>query len=1142
MPFQLVTYNRWDRGSVLIGSEDIIPDTALRVAQNVRLDHLRGVPTLRPGQTRLTATPLGGSILFHHTLLAAPATVHYAQILTALYRYDTPWSTPVPLATGLPQILCSVVDFMDGFNTPWAFFAGPLLTKDKGTGAPVAFGIAAPSVAPGSAVAQPMGKVGISTMDDVGAWVGTNLGGNGSITVSSLSAGGAGYAVGDTGSVTGGNGDATYQVDSIGGGGAVLTYHLTASGSNYQSGVLTTATGGAQPGAGAGLTISVTVIQAPGIQVDSTVFQEGAASLMTAVAPSTFGSMAISLSGAASAHTGTHTGANGLTNLTDGAATFPSLPVRLGSVVRNTTQGFEGTVTRIAATQLFFDGGLGGNVFNTGDAYDVYFDLDSFNHISGNASGTATGGSTTTLVDTSKNFAQEGVTAGMTLYNTSTGARGIITSLGTSTQTNDTLRCSAGFSGGSSASAGAGQTYQVVNDLIKDDDWLHLWVRVDDPTHLQFLQVDVDVETTTLGNAFSTNYYSLRIPPTDLHSGTNQWTELKLRKASFQRYGSDSTLSWTAARCVRLGAQTNAAGGVLLWCDDLSLLGGVGIEADGDLQYSAIWVSSATGGRSAPPKDADNVALYCTAITSTRQRVSVDLSNVQPGDPQVTHIWLYRRGGGLATALRVGVIPVGTLAFVDDRANVQLADTNALEEDNDVPPSDTFMLVGPGATNRLFALHGRNRVRFSKAWEAQEHRAEQFPIDFEFLLGDGAEQGMGGVATDQVLLFFTNKSAYQVQGTGPDSYIPLAIPQSKGLAAQYGLTSGDGQVFFLAVDGIYSQVGVTQTLLTGDIEPFFTGITVNGVAPLSQGAISNCRLAFHPHPQGNLVVLLYPESGQTLPNKRLVLKKNVQSGQYTDCFFDANLSLLAQSVHSEPVSRVLSFGMTDGHIYQAEVETVSSDAGVGIPLRLRTKAYDGGRPRLVKTWSDLVFDANTSGVSIPVTASWNRNTENASAGTIVGTTDVSLTELVLDQTARPCVVLRRVLALDLQATVSATVTLFSLGVHVQPEAEPLTFFDTGTVTFPLVTAVRFLALDIDTAVACTIICYIDGTAQDVRSFVPTSARANRNHYVPHGLVGRTLRVTVSAAQPFLLYSLLAWTKGVGTPVGYQPLQMTGAAG
>jgi hypothetical protein len=84
----------------------------------------------------------------------------------------------------------------------------------------------------------------------------------GPIVTSTRGAGGAGYAANDTGTLQDGNFDATYKVLTVDGGGAVLTYSLTAAGSSYvvANGV-TTATGGAQPGAGVGFTINITAVQ-----------------------------------------------------------------------------------------------------------------------------------------------------------------------------------------------------------------------------------------------------------------------------------------------------------------------------------------------------------------------------------------------------------------------------------------------------------------------------------------------------------------------------------------------------------------------------------------------------------------------------------------------------------------------------------------------------------------------------------------------------------------------------------------------------------------------------------------------------------------------------------------------------------------
>jgi hypothetical protein len=99
--------------------------------------------------------------------------------------------------------------------------------------------------------------------DDNKAVVIDGLGLNaGPVGTATLGAGGAGYLANDTGTLTDGNGDATYRVLTVGGGGAVLTFLITAPGTGYTVGNgQATAPGGAQPGVGAGFTVNITAVQ-----------------------------------------------------------------------------------------------------------------------------------------------------------------------------------------------------------------------------------------------------------------------------------------------------------------------------------------------------------------------------------------------------------------------------------------------------------------------------------------------------------------------------------------------------------------------------------------------------------------------------------------------------------------------------------------------------------------------------------------------------------------------------------------------------------------------------------------------------------------------------------------------------------------
>jgi hypothetical protein len=73
---------------------------------------------------------------------------------------------------------------------------------------------------------------------------------------------GAGYAIGDTGTILGTTGTpATYQILTVSGGGGVLTYFITSPGDGYLPvPLVATATGGSQPGVGTGFVIDIITI------------------------------------------------------------------------------------------------------------------------------------------------------------------------------------------------------------------------------------------------------------------------------------------------------------------------------------------------------------------------------------------------------------------------------------------------------------------------------------------------------------------------------------------------------------------------------------------------------------------------------------------------------------------------------------------------------------------------------------------------------------------------------------------------------------------------------------------------------------------------------------------------------------------
>ena len=127
-----------------------------------------------------------------------------------------------------------------------------------------------------------------------------------------------------------------------------------------------------------------------------------------------------------------------------------------------------------------------------------------------------------------------------------------------------TFAIDASTSGNIATYLGAGvvnlDTLSGGDDLVKDDDYIHLWVRIDRPERLTFFQLDIDCDAATTGvtDAFQRNYYSIRLGAlTTFAQGVNQWTQLEIRKAKFTRYGTDTTRTWAHARTFRIGFLSN---------------------------------------------------------------------------------------------------------------------------------------------------------------------------------------------------------------------------------------------------------------------------------------------------------------------------------------------------------------------------------------------------------------------------------------------------------------------------------------------------------------------------------------------------------------------------------------------------------
>jgi len=137
-----------------------------------------------------------------------------------------------------------------------------------------------------------------------------------------------------------------------------------------------------------------------------------------------------------------------------------------GIMLGDTGTDFDSNYNTIESNTIYNIGHTGTENFTQ---YNVwrgnYVHNEGFKTVTANLTGTATGGSTTTLIDTSKDFSALGVLTGTFLYlhNLSDPGSGdadhaLINSISTTTNPNDTLNFSAG---GGSPTFSAGNTYSI---------------------------------------------------------------------------------------------------------------------------------------------------------------------------------------------------------------------------------------------------------------------------------------------------------------------------------------------------------------------------------------------------------------------------------------------------------------------------------------------------------------------------------------------------------------------------------------------------------------------------------------------------------------------------------------------------------
>lgn len=500
---------------------------------------------------------------------------------------------------------------------------------------------------------------------------------------------------------------------------------------------------------------------------------------------------------------------------------------------------------------------------------------------------------------------------------------------------------------------GAGET-------SPDEDYIAVWVRVDNPSNLEYLQIQFDIS----GGAFATDFYtrtifaSAEIPPatqfitqqagigslaqfnrneqlfirdadgelipvtdtTQILDSLGQvsisvaqgaWVKLRIAKASFQKMGSSAN-TWANVAAVRLTAKTNSRGTVIVYWDDLKIIGGGG-GLLGDYKYHVTFRNTVTNSRS----NSNPTAVEVTAVE--RQNVSLAALPIS-GDAQVDQREIWRTVGNGTLFFRIGTVDDNsTLTFTDNVADYYGLDSAAgavvmenleLQLDNDPPVSTYERTFGPFASRVWWcadtATGAKGRVYYSPA-----NRAEAVQGFLQVTNDDDPTQV--GIIWNDAAYVFTEGKLFQIVGTD-EPFIPREVYGVPGTIQPDTVKGSPYGIIYQANDGVRIFDGATSRLASfEDISVLFQGESAGGIAAF-EGVVAD-----------------YGNDEYYISDTVATLALNLRSGGWREVGIEAN------ALYHEQDSRLMIVS-SGSKVMILEDENVLTDDGATVSFDVETRS------------------------------------------------------------------------------------------------------------------------------------------------------------------------------------------------------------
>src|SRR5437867_2866570 len=323
-------------------------------------------------------------------------------------------------------------------------------------------------------------------------------------------------------------------------------------------------------------------------------------------------------------------------------------------------------------------------------------------------------------------------------------------------------------------------------------------------------------------------------------------------------------------------------------------------------------VGSAIAGESNPSPASNTVSLSAQQLSVT--------GIARSGDPQVTHVRLYRTSSSNSVYLFDQDILNGTTTATSTQADTALGTAVDLTG-NATPPIASWAVL---FQDSVFLCRDSTNPHY--LWYSKRFQPESVPATNFLEIGNPDDPLQCAVSGPGILGVFTKRTKYRVVGNIQSGFEAQQSFSTRGTLAFHAVLATEYGIVFPALDGVFLTNMISADVnLAEEILPLFLGDSMNGLDPINWDAASVMAAGTYKE----RYYLSYPSGSHTTPDMLAVYST------HTKKWYHYNHPI--QSFFYENDVDDFTAGGLDGFVYL--LERGSTDSGASIALTVDTKDF-----------------------------------------------------------------------------------------------------------------------------------------------------------------------------------------------------------